>query len=204
MQTKRKTYRIIIICVFTYAMFFLFSFTDHKETTINVRVLYDSTAFREGSDTISYKSKTILTWNDFKGSVPARSSAAANSAVGFKFDVKVDGDDESINLNVTVAAFFVKSKSWVKSQHATDYILKHEQGHFDLARVGVQLLKKYVEQQKFTKNNYTRLLEAAYEKAWNEYIQLQEDYDEETNHSIHHEAQKNWNKKIEQLVLVCN
>jgi hypothetical protein len=204
MQTKQKMKRIITLCVLSYTMVLLFSFTHHKKTTVNVRVIYDSTAFQDGSDTITYKSKTTLTWDDFKGNVPPKSNAAANSAVGFRFDVKVDGDRESIDLNVTVAAFFVKSKSWTKSQHTTDYILKHEQGHFDLARVGVQLLKKYVEQQKFTKNNYNRLLEAAYEKAWNEYIQLQEDYDDKTNHSINQEAQKKWNKKIEQLLLLCH
>ena len=82
-----------------------------------------------------------LTWNDFKGSPPKSASyPSAVSDTGFKYQLVCT----NALLDVDVAAFFSPSGSWVKPDGKTPELLRHEQGHFDMAELYALKLRKAI------------------------------------------------------------
>src|SRR5215471_8038298 len=71
-----------------------------------------------------------LTWDDFKGQ-PAKSVSYPSvvSDTGFKYQLGC----RSGLLDIEAAAFFWPSGSWVRPDGKTPGLLRHEQGHFDIA-----------------------------------------------------------------------
>jgi Bacterial protein of unknown function (DUF922) len=163
---------------------------------VNLKFIYDTTAFKAGGDTVGYKTGQQLSWDDFEGKVPAGAQAVANSAVGFKFSSGIimnDGDD--LDITITAASYFIKSRSWVKQQDKNDYILKHEQLHFDIARLASERFRQLMLAKKMTEDNFGEVFNAVYKQVWKEYQLEQQQYDKETNHSIFKEQQAQWDIK---------
>lgn len=166
------------------------------EKAIKLNVVYDSLGIKPGADTISYSKTKLVNWNDFKGAAPGDHPAAANSAVGFMYHAGVSGGREGITIDVRITSFFVRSLSWVKQKDKSDYILVHEQHHFDIARYGAELFRRKLLAATFTEARIGDIMNNAYQEAWNEYQQLQKTYDEESSHSLDAPGQEAWNKKI--------
>ena len=80
--------------------------------------------------------------------------------------------------------------------HKTDYILTHEQGHFDIAEIFARKLNKLMKEYNFDWNTYRQDLKKIYQDVLDEKEDMQNKYDEETNHSINKEKQEEWLKKI--------
>ena len=93
-----------------------------------------------------------------------------------------------------ITCTFSKTKSW--GLHKTDYILMHEQGHFDIAEIFARKLNKKMSEYKFNKNSFKEDLKEIYQSIAIEKDAFQNQYDEETNHSIKKEKQAEWLKKI--------
>jgi len=131
-----------------------------------------------------------LTWADYKGKPKENSDAAASTAtyLGFEFNVGRDG------FNYKITCTFSKTKSW--GLHKTDYILTHEQGHFDIAEIFARKLNKMMREYKFDKNTFKEDLKTIYQSIALEKDDFQNQYDEETNHSIKKEKQTEWLTKI--------
>jgi hypothetical protein len=85
-------------------------------------------------------------------------------------------------------------KSWAFRR--TSYILSHEQGHFDIAEIFARKLHKRMKEYKFDRKNYQRDLKKIYQEVVEEKEKMQNDYDEETRHSILRGKQAEWLKKI--------
>jgi len=135
-----------------------------------------------------------LTWADYKGKIQKGSDAAASTAtyLGIEYNVGKDGFDYKISCS------FSKNKSW--GLHKTDYILTHEQGHFDIAEIFARKLNKQMSEYKFNKDTFKDDLRIIYQSLMTEKDAFQNQYDEETNHSIKKEKQAEWLKKIEDLL----
>ena len=84
--------------------------------------------------------------------------------------------------------------------HKTEYILSHEQGHFDIAEVHARLLNKKMAAYKFNQSTYKTDLRKIYEEVISEKELMQNKYDEETNHSIEKDKQAEWLQKIRALL----
>jgi predicted secreted Zn-dependent protease len=82
----------------------------------------------------------------------------------------------------------------------TDYILAHEQAHFDIteliARQLHEALQSYVMNKKTFKQDITRI----YNDAVRAKEEMQETYDRETNHSRNKLKQNEWLDRIETLL----
>lgn len=106
--------------------------------------------------------------------------------------------------------------SWIRTSHANLNLLKHEQGHFDLAellrpkitqnlQIGFDGKKFPVrgqteEQQKQFARDYSNILISKEFEKWEKYIfQKQEEYDKKTNHGQLEEKQLEYNKKFKEL-----
>ncbi len=149
------------------------------------------------SDTIYYDFNRKLSWSDFQGTPDNNNPAGAITASGFAFDSQMNFDGKTINLIIGVFTFFIKSDSWKKPQINSAYHLEHEQHHFDITRLTAQRFLYEVSRANFTKENYSNLLTSIFDKCYKENNQLQEQYDNETRHSLDVQQQLSWNKKID-------
>lgn len=154
-------------------------------------------AFQSGEENgaIEWHAKRKLVWDDFKGKTPSNSQNHAQSWVGIDFFGKCVAN----KFVFEVTAVFNMDSSWVVEYKNTERLLKHEQGHFDIAEIFARKLRKRLGEikqpcsnmdntelliQKLTKNNKIRLLSE------------QDDYDRETRHGSRKNRQKKWQEKI--------
>ncbi len=50
-----------------------------------------------------------------------------------------------------MVAFFDRQRSWVKNEAKLDYVLRHEQGHFDIFEVYTRKIRKALSEKKLIK-----------------------------------------------------
>jgi hypothetical protein len=141
-------------------------------------------------DVIHWKERSKLSWADYQGKADPDAGAAASTAtfLGVEYNFK-DG-----NFGYTITCSFSKSKSW--GLHKNDYILAHEQGHFDIAEIFARQLHKNLKAYVFDKKNYQSDLRKIYEDITAVKEAMQNKYDGETDHSINKEKQAEWQEKI--------
>jgi hypothetical protein len=145
-------------------------------------------------DKINWSKSRKLTWDDFKEPVPENKTstvAYTNSGYGYKLSYNQD------SATFTIDCYFDKTKSWVKKDQANDYILKHEQGHFDITYTNSLRLRKTLKEHRFTLQNINDEVKKIMNTSYDDNSKEQDLYDSETNHSIIKEKQEEWNKRIE-------
>ena len=143
---------------------------------------------------IHWSADRKLTWTDYKGTAKPGSDVAASTAtyLGIEYSFNSKG------FGYKITCSFSKTKSW--GLHKTDYILAHEQGHFDIAEIFARKLNREMSVYKFDKDNFKEDLKNIYQRITMEKENMQNDYDRETNHSILKEKQMEWLKKITRLL----
>lgn len=148
---------------------------------------------QQDEDLVKWSSDRKLRWTDYLAEPDTRSGAAASTStqIGFEYHVRDN------NLTYTISCKFSKTKSW--GRYKNDYILSHEQGHFDIAEIFARKLNKEVKEYLSKSRNHEGL-NPIYTKLMNEKREMQEDYDIETNHSINKAKQAEWNEKIEEML----
>lgn len=149
-------------------------------------------SFQTGENKI-YWSTEPLTWSDFKGKPDIGNE---NNAVT-DYNISVIPKLKKDSISFEVKCFFSTMSSWVKEGTDTDLLLKHEQGHFDLAEIYARLLRKELLENKFfyrtIQEDFTKLQTASMDNCNKEQVL----YDRETNHSSNKERQLEWNRKFE-------
>lgn len=153
-----------------------------------------SAAQDKDEELIEWKNSKKLSWSDYKGKVDAGSPAAASTATYLSIEYNVD----RTGLTYKITCSFSKNKSWTRDK--TDHILAHEQGHFDIAEIFARKLNKKMQEYRLNTRTMKDDLKKIYQDAMDEKEKMQNDYDEETNHSIFKDKQAEWLKKIEQLL----
>ena len=131
-----------------------------------------------------------LTWNDFQAPADNRSGNAALTNAGITIDFSYHGSE----LVYSVFCRFDKTKSWVKIK--TDYILGHEQGHFDIAEIYARKLFKALRAYHPDEKNLSRDINKIYREMMLAFHEEEADYDRETNFSIEQQQQAAWKKRI--------
>lgn len=135
-----------------------------------------------------------LTWADYKSKPNPESDAAASTTTLLLINYSINNS----GLTYKIQSKFSKTRSW--GLHKTDYILSHEQGHFDIAEIFARKLHKKMSEYKFDRRNYQKHLDKIYQEVVDEKSKMQNQYDKETNHSINKEEQAKWLKKIAELL----
>ena len=98
-------------------------------------------ALAQSASDLKWQQHPKLSWGDFRGQPPEHVAfPSALSNTGFKFQLMCGGG----MLDVDAYAFFSSGGSWVKPGQKTAELLKHEQGHFDMAEVYALRLRKAV------------------------------------------------------------
>jgi hypothetical protein len=131
-----------------------------------------------------------LDWKDFKSQPDPASDAAASTTTYLGIEYSLIDDV----IYYKIACRFSPVKSW--GIHKTDYILGHEQGHFDIAEIFARKLHKRISEYSFNKNSYKQDLRKIYLEVMSEKEKWQNAYDAETEHSIRRKEQKEWLVRI--------
>lgn len=143
---------------------------------------------------IEWDANKKLTWADYKGNIDRNSDAAASTTTYLAIEYNI----KNSSFRYTIQSRFSKTRSW--GLHKTDYILSHEQGHFDLAEVFARKLHMKMSAYQFNAKTFEKDLKKIYQDVLDEKEETQNNYDKETRHSINKEKQAEWLKKIEKLL----
>ncbi|MAZ72913.1 MAG: DUF922 domain-containing protein [Flavobacteriaceae bacterium] len=144
---------------------------------------------------IQWREHRQLTWRDFKGKPDAGDSfvASTNSGMSFSFSYKVTGG--KMTMDYEVECNFYPELSWYKPDLVTDYILKHEQTHFDISELYTRKLRKAMEETSFS-NDPKEEVNKLYQKLESARQQLQIKYDFETDHSKNEPVEIQWRRFV--------
>ena len=143
-------------------------------------------------DIIKWSKGTKIRWTDFHGHMQQNSSIAAVSFVGIEYKT-ISKSYEYYLLEVYAA--FDRKKSCVWIEKASDSLLMHEQGHFNLAEIFSRKMRKTLIE---SRNNYDWTnLNQDINNVFNLYSdslsERQNCYDNETHYSQKYDKQKEWN-----------
>ncbi len=139
----------------------------------------------------------ILTWNDFQAVPDKSASFVASTNSGISFSYSYTTKNGKIDFTYSVASFFYPKKSWFKPTEVDDYILKHEQTHFDISELHARKLRKSIDNATFSKNLKTEI-ESLYNV--NEKVRraMQQKFDKETDHSKKRKEEVRWENYVAQ------
>ena len=148
----------------------------------------------EDDKTIAWAPTRRLSWDDFLCE-PDRSSdavASTSTSLGIAYQLENGGLTYSITCN------FSKHKSWGLLK--TDYILAHEQGHFDITEVFARILYSRLNQYQFNRKTFRKDVNEIYQQVVKEKEDMQAAYDGESDHSRNRRMQHQWLQKIEDML----
>jgi hypothetical protein len=139
----------------------------------------------------------LLTVNDFQG-VPRPNGrgviAYTNCTIDFKY--QASNNDGNYILHANVRMYMNNYKSWIDRSRITSNgqlaeILKHEQGHYTIAYLEQQEVLRAIEHTRFT-SNYSSEAMGIFNSIDAKYKQLNQDYDEDTEHMLNRQQQHSW------------
>jgi len=154
----------------------------------------DSTSRASSEDMIPWQNDKRLDWDDFlcEPKVGTDAVASTSTSLGIAYQL-TDG-----KLRYHITCYFNKEKSWGLMK--TDYILAHEQGHFDITEIFARRLNEALENYQFNKRTYKKDIGQIYQAIVSEKEEYQKTYDSETDHSRNRKLQYDWLEKIESLL----
>ena len=150
--------------------------------------------FSTQSNLIEWTAERKLTWQDFKGQPDKSSTNAAltSSSINIEFGYNSSG------LKYNIKCRFDQNLSWGRIKN--EYILSHEQGHFDIAEIHARKLNQQLKAYKFNNRTVGKDINRIYDTVMKEHHALQSKYDDETNYSRDPAKQNEWKIKIDEML----
>ena len=148
----------------------------------------------ETEEFITWTNDRLLTWEDFQCEPKTGTDAVASTStsLGIAYQL-VDGE-----LTYDISCNFSKVKSWGSMK--TDYILAHEQGHFDITEIYARKLNEALQNYKFNKKTFKKDIGDIYQSIVAQKENLQKTYDGESDHSRNRKVQYEWLERIQNLL----
>lgn len=143
---------------------------------------------KENDTIIVWTASRKLSWSDFQ-SPSHEGTKGAQSDIG----LSIVSTLRNRNVNYVVFPYFYKQRS--STNTSNDYVLVHEQIHFDIAELFARKMRKRIKElgnEQFNRQRYNREIDRIYES----YLKAQEDFDKETGHSLVEKNQKKWELRI--------
>lgn len=151
------------------------------------------------SNELRWADNRKLSWQDFTGTVDPNRNANVQAVAKVGIDLTTRAENDTVWFEVQSS--FIKNGSWTINR-TSDYLLQHEQLHFDIAELHARKLRKRLgELRGLTFSNLRQKVHAIYQDLQKQHENFQQRYDAETNHSNNQRMQKVWNSKVEQLLL---
>lgn len=148
----------------------------------------------EGETVIPWTAERKLMWDDFLCEPKKEGDAVASTSTSLGLSYKVrDGQ-----LSFHISCNFSKEKSWGALK--TEYILAHEQGHFDITEVHARKLYEALYNYEYNPATFKTDIAAIYSRIVKEKEEMQEAYDGLTDHSRRRGVQVEWLERIDGLL----
>lgn len=146
---------------------------------------------------VTWQEDKKLTWDNFKSPVSTKKNpdVAAYTHCGWEFSA-IKSSDPKAPVTITIKTIFNEEKSWKDAKRMNDYILLHEQKHFDIAELFVRKFRKAVAEKIKTSGDYNKYFKIIYDGISTDYQSFQVAYDRETRHGIDKEKQAEYNNLI--------
>jgi hypothetical protein len=149
-------------------------------------------------EVLYWKADRPLTWSDFKGRPTTRNwRHAASIHFHMCCDVK---DVKTSGADIAIRCFCYPEKNWKRPNELSDFLLKHEQTHFDITELYARKARKKVAECRhwYRSNGHFRYgkLGRIYHRYWWGCCIKQLWYDTQTRHSIRKDRQIAWNKAV--------
>jgi hypothetical protein len=169
-------------------------------------LIFSSEIFAQIPDNKLAWSEEPLKWENFEAEADLVKpyDANTNSGISYSWSLKVKGD--SSDFQFEVESWFYPEQSWVKKNKKSEYLLAHEQLHFDISELVARKLRRALEDVEVVgEPELKEALEQLYQKNADVWTALQKEYDVETRHGQDSYAQKKWKEKITaELILLEN
>jgi hypothetical protein len=132
-----------------------------------------------------------LSWSDFQGEPNGATDYVASTNSGISLSYSIGNSNGSWHFDFTVNSNFYPKQSWYRPEAASEYILKHEQTHFDISELHARKLRK-----KLSGLSATAEVKAEADKLYSETEQqrrsMQQAFDTESDHSKLKNAEFEW------------
>lgn len=148
------------------------------------------------ASTVYFNKNRSLNWNDFRGTPVLEGRAAAITVSGFGYNADVLRTETEGVINIQIYCFFDQDKSWVKKEHKNEYVLNHEQLHFNISYIAAIEFVNKLRNTNFTDKNYKTLLPQLYAEGLKYMEKLQAEYDNETRNGLDKETQSKWDDRL--------
>ena len=143
---------------------------------------------------IPWQSLRRLGWEDFLCEPQKQGDAVASTSTSLGISYQLKNNE----LTYTITCNFSKKKSWGLLK--TEYILAHEQAHFDITELHARKLYEALYQYEFNPETFKKDIAAIYERIVKEKEVMQEAYDSETDHSRKKRMQYDWLERINSML----
>lgn len=160
-----------------------------------VKIVFVPEPTDNAGDTVYYHSRKI-TWDDFRGK-PTNTQYGAAIFSSFAFGASFRIIDGFIVATIQTKTYMVRGMSWVIPAARDSYSLSHEQLHFDITKLVVERFKKKIATMKADLViDLNSMIQYEYLESYREMNQLQNQYDNESQHSINRSKQAEWSGKV--------
>lgn len=138
-----------------------------------------------------------LNWGNFKSRVNNQRGAnvVAYTNCGWSYSY-VKSSNPKVPVKIKIETIFNEDKSWKDDKRINDYVLLHEQKHFDVAEVFARKLRKEVSERIKTGADFDKYFKSIYNRILKEYQDFQRAYDGETRNGMVEEKQSEYNRII--------
>ncbi len=157
---------------------------------------------------VCWNSGRPLSWNDFRGPVPANVASLTDAAAihmtiswPYQYNIQCGTSPELVTAtSIAVFNFMDPSRSWAYGPRMTAETLRHEQTHFNLNEVYRRKLENalcgLLPIPQTTKEALRQLLHSAADPILDRMLAVQSQYDRETDHGNNAAAQVEWDRKV--------
>ena len=153
----------------------------------------------ENDSILIWNENRKITWDDFKSKNKVHSYEQASAVITPGLIAYPNNIEESKIKEVKIIATVHKNKSWYKIKE--DYILNHEQVHFNITEIYARKFRKELAKieesgDKINANTFLSLFHKIEDEHW----EFQSQYEDETQRGTNFNQQKIWNEKIQRLL----
>lgn len=157
--------------------------------------IYEGNIFIAKKD-IVWKKNITLSWDDFRGN--PRIFTKYGAAIYSLFEYKIYGE---LSIDSIVVTTFMETKNSWKQKDIVhdDYALRHELYHFNISEIVARRFRKKISDIKH-QNPTKKTIEDLYSEFISELREIQKQYDDDTDHSLIIEKQKDWDYIVDSLL----
>ncbi len=163
------------------------------------KIAFAQSSSFENDSILIWNENRKITWDDFKSQNKVHSYERASAVITPGLIAYPNNIEESKIKKVKIIATVYKNKSWYKIKE--DYILNHEQVHFNITEIYARKFRKELAKieesgDKINANTFLSLFHKIEDEHW----EFQSQYEDETQRGTNFNQQKIWNEKIQKLL----